>query len=255
VKIPNLACCGLVLLLAAPGVAAERPEPWRILILNDGSPFLPGSAMQEEGLRTAVEAAALRPVEFHVEFLDSVSFEPARYEAEFVSLLRKKHEGIRIDLVMPLGPVSLDFAERHRAEMWPDASVVFLSVSQETLRASPPGPHTTGVLLGFDETGTLDLARRLQPSARRLVLISGASAYDRGWEPLLREAVRRRGEGLEVSYVFGEPLPDVLRKVAALPRTRSSSTRPSAATAPASPTCRETWPRSSAASRRRRSMP
>jgi len=114
--------------------------------------------------------------------------------------------------------VALRFAERHREEAWPGVPIVFFSVGEATLRESPPGPGVTGVMIGFDEAGTIDLARRLQPDARRIVIVSGASGYDRGWEPRLREAARQKAEGLEVFFSFGEPLPDVLRRVAELPR-------------------------------------
>jgi signal transduction histidine kinase len=213
----SIAGLGLCALLEVPAVQAQPPDPWRILVLNDGAHSVPGAAVQEEALRTSLAAGSPRPVEFHVEFLDRVSFDLARYESELVALLRKKHEGVRMDLVVAIGPVGLDFADRHRDEMWPQASIVFFSVSGDTLHARGTAPRTTGVMIDFDVPGTLALARRLQPSARRLVLVSGGSDYDRGWEPYLHEAVRREGEGLEATFLLGEPLPDVLRTVSQLP--------------------------------------
>jgi signal transduction histidine kinase len=213
----SIARFGLGALLAAPVVPAQPQEAWRVLILNDAAPFVPGGAAQEDALRSALVAGASRPLEFHVEYLDRVSFDLARYEPEFLALLRKKHQGVRMDLVIAIGPFAMEFAERHRDEMWPEASIVFFSVSDDTLRTHEPGPHTTGVKIGFDVPGTLALARRLQPTARRVVLIAGASDYDRGWEPHLREAVRREGQGLEASFLLGAPLPDVLREVSQLP--------------------------------------
>jgi signal transduction histidine kinase len=218
VRTRSIACFALGAGLAVPALQAQSPDPWHVLILNGGTPFVPGAAVQEEAMRMALLAGASRPVEFHAEYLDSISFDTSRFEAELLALLRKKHEGLRIDLVMAIGPDALAFAERHRDRMWPEASIVFFSVSRPTVEGKPPGPHTTGVLVAFDEAGTLELARRLQPEARRLVLVSGASDYDKSWEPGLREAVRRHGEGLVVLYLLGEPLPDVLRTLAELPR-------------------------------------
>src|SRR5262245_16734107 len=214
----GIARLGVVAWLAAAAVSAQPAEPWRILVLDGGEPFNPGSSIQEEAFRTALLATSPRPVTFHVEFLDSISFDTTRFEPELLAFLRKKYAAARIDLVVPVGPVALLFAESHQRDMWPEASVVFFSVSKATLDAHPPGPVTTGVMIGFDGPGTLALARRMQRQARRLLLVSGASDYDRGWEPFLQDAVEREGQGLEVERSFGEPLPEVLRRVAALPK-------------------------------------
>jgi signal transduction histidine kinase len=209
--------CALLFAFAAEA-RADLEVPWRILILQGGEPLNPGSMVQEEALRKSLAASAPRPVAFHAEYLDSVRFDTVRYESELLALYRRKYEGVRIDLLACLGPVALRFAERHREVAWPGIPIVFFSVGEATLRESPPGPGVTGVMIGFDEPGTIALARRLQPAARRLLLVSGASDYDRSWEPRLREAALQKGEGLDVSYSFGEPMPVVLRRVAELPR-------------------------------------
>src|SRR5262245_9560406 len=116
-KMLSIAGLGLCSLLGVPAASAQVPEPWRILILNDAAPSVLGAAVQEEALRTSLMAGSQRPVQFHVEFLDRVSFDLTRYESELVALLRRKHEGVRMDLVVTIGPVGLDFAERHRDEM------------------------------------------------------------------------------------------------------------------------------------------
>jgi signal transduction histidine kinase len=218
-RLPGRLAASCTLLLAFAAEARADPEvPWRILILQGGEPFNPGSMVQEEALRKSLAASARRPVAFHAEYLDSVRFDTVRYESELLALYRRKYEGLRIDLLACLGPVALRFGERHREAAWPGVPIVFFSVGEATVRESPPGPGVTGVMIGFDEAGTIALARRLQPAARRLLLVSGASDYDRGWEPRLQEAALQKGEGLDVSYSFGEPMPVVLRRVAELPR-------------------------------------
>ncbi len=217
-RIGRVARLGLVALLAGASAPAQPKDAWRVLVLNDGDPYLPGATVQELAMRTALLEGAKRPVEFRVEFLDSVSFDVRRYEHELLALVQRKHGGIEVDLVAAIGPTALGFAERHRSELWPGAPIVFCSVMSGDPATKTPGADTTGVAIDFDEAGTLALARHLQPGARRLVVVSGASDYDRGWEPRLRDAVRRTGDGLEVTYLFGEPLPDVLRTVASLPR-------------------------------------
>jgi PAS domain S-box-containing protein len=76
----------------------------------------------------------------------------------------------------------------------------------------------TGVVLRFNLPGTLDLALRLQPNARRIVVVSGTSAYDRNWVRRAREALRPHESRLEVSYWAGQPLQQLLENLRKLPR-------------------------------------
>jgi signal transduction histidine kinase len=202
---------------ASPGVGTPNP-PWRVLVLNGGDFYIPGAVVQDQALREALrEGAAPRLVAFQAEALDAVSFDFPDHEREFVALLRRKHGSLRFDLVVPMGDAALRFAERHR-DMWPGAPLVFFSVSRDALAAIPiSAVGTTGICIDFDEAGTLALARRLQPQARRVVLVAGASEYDRYWWPRLEDAVRREGRGLEVVRLLGRPLDEVLAAAAEVP--------------------------------------
>jgi signal transduction histidine kinase len=118
--------------------------------------------------------------------------------------------------VVPIAGEALQFARRHDAVLWPGVPIVCIGASVEALRGDRLGANTTGVAIGFDEAGTLRLARRLQPDAQRLVLVAGDSEYDRGWWPRLEAAAAREAEGLEIERLFGQPLPDLLARASRL---------------------------------------
>ncbi len=203
----------------APGSGEPRAAPWRVLVLHGADFYIPGSVVQDEALRASLtEAAGPRLVAFRAEALDAVSFDSTHHEPEVFALLAKKHRGLRFDVVMPLGDVALGFAERHRAALWPGAPIVFFSVSGDRLLDHPPAANVTGITIDFDERGSLALARRLQPDATRLVLVAGASEYDRYWWPRLREAAGRGAAGLEVVESFGRPMRSVIDSVSRLDR-------------------------------------
>lgn len=82
-----------------------------------------------------------------------------------------------------------------RALAW--SPLVSFSVSEELVRGRDFGPAVTGVTIAFNLEGTLDLAVRLQPSARRVVVVTGAADYDKYWIP--RAAAVRSHPGLEAS--------------------------------------------------------
>ena len=84
---------------------------------------------------------------------------------------------------MAAGADALDFALRFRQLLLPGVPIVFYNVSEDALPGRLLQPSMAGVTLRFNLPGTLDLAMRLQPDARRIVVVSGTSPYDRNWLP------------------------------------------------------------------------
>ena len=204
--------------LAVVGATAseEQPPTWRVLVLNAGDFYMPGGVRQEQAMRSALAEHAPRRVEFRAEALDAATFDLGDYEPEVLALLRRKHRDVRFDLVVPMGTAALDFAERHRAELWPGVPIVFFSVSEDLTRGHPFGSGVTGVTIAFDLQGTVDLAVRLQSSARRVVVVAGAAEYDKYWVPRVAEAIHRHPR-LETTFLTGQPLDVMLRELRAVP--------------------------------------
>ena len=68
---------------------------------------------------------------------------------------------------------------------------------------------------------TLELALRLQPDGRQVVVVTGAAAFDKRWEAVAREQLRPYADRLQVTYLSGLPLPLLLDELALLPSARS----------------------------------
>jgi formate hydrogenlyase transcriptional activator len=197
--------------------AADVEEPYRIMILRNTNQYLPAAILQDRGMRDAFEAKDSRRVEFFVETMDTMWFDRSEIEPEFLSLFRKKYGTRRIDLLMTSGSDALDLAQRFRDVLLPGVPLMFFNVAEDALRGRQLQPDIVGVVLRFNLPGTLDLAVRLQPDARRIVVVSGSSPYDRNWLRRVREAVRAYEGRLEVSHWDGEPLQQLLENLRKLP--------------------------------------
>jgi signal transduction histidine kinase len=168
-------------------------------------------------MREAFTALGTRNVQFFVETMNTMWFDRSEIEPEFLSLFRKKYSGRKIDLLMAAGADALDFAQRFREVLLPGVPIVFYNVAEDALRGRALEPGITGVVLRFNLPGTLDLAVRLQPGARRIVVVSGTSGYDRNWVRRAREALQAYEGRLEVSYWVGQPLQQLLENLQQLP--------------------------------------
>jgi signal transduction histidine kinase len=69
----------------------------------------------------------------------------------------------------------------------------------------------------MDLVGTLELALRLQPDTRRVFVIVGSSSFDTRWGAVVRHQFRPYENRLELVYLSGLSMDDLVRRVANLP--------------------------------------
>jgi signal transduction histidine kinase len=197
--------------------AAPPPaRPWRVVILNDADPTLPSFVAIDRAVRTALTAPGRHPVDTFSESLDMLRFPLARIEGEIVALLARKYAAMRIDAVVAIGTASLDFAEKHRDRLWPDARILFQGVPVELLGSRQLSPSTTGLPLQHDLAGVVGLALQLRPETRRVVVISGSGDFDRLMAGVARTQVEPYTDRVRIEYWLEEPVEDLLERVARL---------------------------------------
>ena len=216
----QLAACILGLLCglccaALPAYAAE--EEARVLILNGSDPYLPAYLAIDSAMRASLANETARRIVLFSESLDAQRFPVEALEPEYLALLTKKYSALRIDVVVTVTQPALEFFKRHGERLWPGARVVYEGFAGEVIEPTSLPPNATGVVASQDVRGTIDLARRMQPDARRIVVISGVSDLDRSFEQLARKALSTGTDQVPVEFLSGLPLPDLVARVAAVP--------------------------------------
>jgi len=188
-----------------------------VVILNATDPYLPAFIAIDGAMREAIRAGRGAPTQLYAETLDMSRFPQALLEQDLVALLRKKYRNLKVDVVVAAATIALDFAQRHRDEIWPGATIVFHSVSSAELRARGLPPRTIGIPLRYDFGSTLELALKLRPATRQITVIAGASESDRATLAIARESLEGFAGRVEVRYLVGLRLADTLAAVRALP--------------------------------------
>jgi signal transduction histidine kinase len=205
-------------LCSAPACADPADDAsWHVVLLSASDPYLPAFILLDHSVREEISARAGRRVDFYAELLDMLRFPRAQFEQEEVALLRKKYRDLRVDAVVALETTALEFAERHGNEIWPRAAIVFHSVPASYLIRHPLGAHTTGVPIGYEVRPTLDLALRLRPKTRRVVVVGGTADFDRSLQEIARPALANLAGKLAVEYLVDRSLADTVAAVSKLP--------------------------------------
>lgn len=199
-----VACC----FLFAP--AALAGETRHVLVLYSNNRLLPANLEFEAGLRETLANST----ELSAEFLDYPRFDGESYIHALALFLNEKYARRPPTVLVVGGEEALGFLLRHRAELFPRIPMVHAAVARSFLSSLPPLPaDVVGVPIQYDFPGTIALALRWHPQARRLVVVTGTSAQDRAWEAELRGEVARFQDRVTAEFLAGLPTDAVLKRL------------------------------------------
>jgi len=195
----------------APVCAAEGEA--RVLILNALDPYLPAYLAIDAAMRASLAMETTRRIVLYSELLDEQRFPGESLEPEILALLTKKYRSVHIDVVVAVTKPALEFFKRYGEQLWPGARLVFHGLPDGTDPSTLP-PSANGQINRDDFAGTIDLARRLQPNVRRILVISGVAPLDLELEQRARQVVPTMAGEAAVEFLSGWPLPELLNRVA-----------------------------------------
>jgi PAS domain S-box-containing protein len=210
----RLVSFAISMLLAISSAAAE---PKHVLMLFSNDSLLPADNAVSSSFRWSLQAESPDRVEIFTEFLNADRFPGPAHEARMESLLREKYGAIPIDLAIATGPQALYFLSQRRESLVPGTPLIFAAVSEASIKRLGLPLNSTGVMTRFDPVRTLELALRLQPDARQVVVVTGASTFDRRWDAVAREQLTPYADRLQMTHLSGLPLPRLLEELAQLP--------------------------------------
>ena len=206
----------VVCLFVLPGAAWAAP-PKSVLIVHAEASDAPGARIVVDAIEATVRKASPGPVEFSVEQIDTGRFGGPAFEQSLADLFAAKYKGHALDLVVAIAEPAARFVLRERARLFPSVPLLIGFVEgRSPLRSTPP-EHASVVLVQHDTAGSLRLALALVPSARHALVIGGSSAFDQGWQRVVRDELRGFDSRLEVTFDVDSRLEDLRDRVAALP--------------------------------------
>lgn len=205
--------------LRAGSAEAETGGPAPVLVIYSQGRLLPANVQIDAGLNARDgPPGSGSEIRLFAEFLGDPEFAGKEYEAQVAAFLHHKYAARPPRVVVVAGYVALGFMLRHREAMFPGVPIVFTGVDLNYLPKMGPLPTgVTGIPVGYDVGGTIDLAVRLHPDARRLVIVNGAGDWAQVREGEARQALAQRALPMPVEYLSGLSTPALLDRLRALP--------------------------------------
>ncbi len=179
--------------------AAGSPPLRHILILNSYHLGYPWSDSEVRGIESVIGREKGR-YDLLFAYMDSKRFMDAEYQRKLADLLEYKYSKVPLALVLALDNDALRFLQQNGQKIFPDVPVVFCGINDYSDAMIAGFPHITGVVETPDYAGTVELALRLRPSARQVVVISDATVTGLAHEHAVK-AIEQQFEG-RARFVF-----------------------------------------------------
>ena len=210
--------CTVLLLAAgmATASAAGQPRPRTVLVLEATNPNTSYFREVNKAFNAAVAAESANSVYVYVEVLAFRDFEGIQYSELLRNFLREKYRDKPIGVIVAYNSLALSHAVQWRDDVWPGVPIIFTGVDDKFAAGLKLPADVTGFTVRHRLQDMVDVARRLVPQLRQVVLVGdrlGTSGY---WQ-FFPEEVPDIAKHLTVVDFTGLPMADVKARVAGLP--------------------------------------
>ena len=208
-----LALVAVGLIAGLPRASLAVDPALGVLILHSNQRATPAQVIVDDTLRSVVGADFKQPVQLYSEYLDDELIRRVNFGTKQADFLRSKYEARNIRVIVAVAIPALDFATRYRDQIAAGAPIVHTLVARDRVEPATFPSSVVGNFEDNDPLPTLQLALRLHPDARRVVLIRGDSERDRLWDKRLLAAVEKLPSAIRIEHLAGLPTAAVLNSV------------------------------------------
>ena len=209
--------CVAVFMCATAAMGQDSVAVRKILVLYWESKDFIGNISFDQGVQAGLHSEPSTKWELYSEYLDTTRF-PGEHQAELLhDYLRAKYAGQKIDVVIATPDPALDFLLRHRTDLFPNSPIVFVAVRRPPVEILTTNPGITGIIRANTYRKTVDLALKLHPGTKELVLVSGTPERDKRFETVARQELAGYENRIRITYLTDLPVDELMNRVKELP--------------------------------------
>jgi signal transduction histidine kinase len=208
-----------VCLFAGVGAAAAAERsPKRIILIGwygrEATPIV----VLDNALKGAVRAAPPATLEHYAEYLEGSRFRGEDESRMLRDYLVRKYASRPMDVVVAQTQPVLSFLLKYRAALFPDAAIVFNTVTRPVFDDPAVARRATGVIADTAYRKTLDLALALHPDTREVLVIASTLDGSKQNERMFQRQLAGFDRPVTVTYLSDLPLDQLLAAVKRAPK-------------------------------------
>ncbi|MGA7316638.1 MAG: hypothetical protein WBX22_22020 [Silvibacterium sp.] len=203
-------------LLLQPIANSQLKQVKRVVVFYELGLSSPAVALIDREMRATLEDSRYQ-IELYPEYLETTLFDDPVDQQEFRESYIRKYQRRRPDLIIALGPSPVRFMLDSHEKFFAGIPIVFGGTSEPQADNPALDPHFTGCWEMFEPSKTLDVALRLQPGSRHIVVVGGVSSFDKHLEAIYRESLHNYEASLDFIYLTDLDVPSLLERLKHLP--------------------------------------
>jgi signal transduction histidine kinase len=198
-------------------VSADTGEVHRVLVVFENESTQAAAVQIANGLHAELDAERPTRFEIYSEYLDHARFPDPGNEQRIAADLAAKYSGVTIEVVVTVGPYALKFMATRSNQIAPHAPIVSGAVTRNAIEDAALTADVKGVASEYDIVKTLQFARKLQPEATKVVVVTGNGDFDKRWEMKARGTLEKDSAGFSPRFLSGLSLEGFSDAVGRLP--------------------------------------
>jgi PAS domain S-box-containing protein len=203
-----------------PGTGAVPAQPdlasKKVLILHAFERTTPANEKTDLGLRDSLDAEGIDTKNKFFEYLDLLPNPGPEYRKRLAELLRTRYNQRKIDMIITLYTEALHFLLTEGRDIFPDVPILALYMSPG-IELRKTNRRIIKHQVSYDMAGTLEIALKLVPRAKRVYLVSGIYYSDKRLQNQARRDLKKWEGSLEFQYLSNMSLEEILTKVSGVP--------------------------------------
>ena len=202
--------------LAPCKIGAQVKPIRRVLIVYELGLSSPSVSVLDQQIRAVLQDSPFQ-IELYREYLETTLFSDPEAQKETRQGYIHKYRNRTPDVVITLGSSPLRFLVNSHETSFKDVPVLFGGLSGAPLKDVNLDPQFTGVWDRVEPAETLEIALRLQPGTKHVVVVGGMDAFDLELEGWFRERLHSYESKLDVTYLTDLPMQQLLERLRQLP--------------------------------------
>jgi ABC-type uncharacterized transport system substrate-binding protein len=149
--------------------------------------------------------------------LDTVLFPDPAAQQELRDFYIRKYQNRRPDVIITVGPSPLKFMLEVHQKAFPGVPIVFCLPYGNAPGTPALDSNFTGVENDMAPAETLEIALRLQPGTKHVVVVSGVSDFDKQGRALVMQHLKAFTDQIDIRNLTDLAMPDLLERLRQLP--------------------------------------
>src|SRR5271167_137015 len=203
-------------LLCRSTAEAQLKEVRRVLVFYELGLASPAVTAVDQQIHRALDTSSYE-IELYREYLETTLFPDVASQQKFREWYIEKYRNRRPDLIIAVGPSPIKFMVDSHETNFRGIPIVFCGSSENQVDNAKLDASFTGVWERWEPSKTLELALKMQPGTKHVVVVGGVASFDRHLEAIVQEDLRKYEGRLDLTYLTDLAMPALLERLKHLP--------------------------------------